>query len=189
MKQNLDSKIWNDFRQGKSYATSALYDMSIDFLYSYGKRFTADENLIMDEIQEMFVYLIQKRTTLGYTDNIKAYLQLTLRRRLYKSLQNIKNVSLDNNSEDSIISFEDELIEYESLAEKREELQKILKNLSPEKREILYYRFSDELDYSQIGEIMSISNETARQRVSRIIKEIRKGLGYSAIFILLNKFL
>ncbi|MFV0554267.1 MAG: RNA polymerase sigma factor [Mangrovibacterium sp.] len=178
-----DQTLWNDFRAGKPYAASAVYDRSVDSLYSYGKRFTPDESLIMDVIQDMFVYLIQKRTSLGETDNIKAYLQKTFRRRLHKAIDGGYHlVEFGGEYQELSLSVEEELIEFETLADKQAALKKVLDRLDPISKEILHYRFNEGLDYNQISEIMSITSETARQKVSRAMKTLRKDLGLKTFF-------
>jgi RNA polymerase sigma-70 factor (ECF subfamily) len=58
--------------------------------------------------------------------------------------------------------------------ERKEEVHKLLSNLKPEERQILYLRFIEEKDYSEISEILSISLESARQKVSRALQNTRK---------------
>ncbi len=49
-----DRKIWNDFKSSKDYALSHIYHHHIDLLFRYGRKFSRDEDLIKDAIQELF---------------------------------------------------------------------------------------------------------------------------------------
>ncbi|MFV0267448.1 MAG: RNA polymerase sigma factor, partial [Draconibacterium sp.] len=69
-----DYNLWENFKKGKDYAVSEIYDRHVDFLFNYGKKFTADEDIVLDTIQDIFFDLIRNRKNLGSTDNIRLYL-------------------------------------------------------------------------------------------------------------------
>ncbi len=82
-----DREIWEDFKSGDKKATSKIYHENIQLLYRYGKKFTTDEDLIKDKIQELFYDLIRTRENVGTTDNIRFYLIKALRRRIFSELK------------------------------------------------------------------------------------------------------
>jgi DNA-directed RNA polymerase specialized sigma24 family protein len=51
-----------------------------------------------------------------------------------------------------------------------------LKAISPKQREILFYRFMCDFEYSQICEIMSIKYDSARKQVFRAIQALKDKL-------------
>lgn len=61
---NEDKYIWEAFKNGEEYALSYIYNQNIDFLAFFGKRFTKDENLVIDCIQDLFYEIIQKKKIL-----------------------------------------------------------------------------------------------------------------------------
>ena len=180
MKQNIDTKIWEEFKNEKDEALSHIYHHNIDFLFFYGKKFTTDEELLLDVIQDLFLYLIQKRKTLGDTENIRMYLLKSFRRRLFKELKkNNRRLILgkDYHLEPEIVfSVEENIISTEEQSEKNENIRRGLQKLSTRQREVLYYKFTCGFDYNQICEIMSISYESARQLVSRAVNSLKKYL-------------
>lgn len=190
MKQNFDIKIWEEFKNGKDHALSHIYHQNIDFLFFYGKKFTTDEDLILDVIQDLFYYLIQKRKTLGNTENIRMYLLKSFRRRLFDELQK-SDIRRELNNvfklEPIIVfSIEENIIEEEEQSKKNEEIKRGMQKLNAQQREVLYYKFTCGLDYNQICEIMSISCDSARQMVSRSISSLKKYLtekGFILMFI------
>lgn len=186
---NSDKNIWNDFRRGKKYALSYIYNQYVQMLFRYGKKFSHDDDLIKDTIQELFYDLIRTRKNLGETNNISYYLMASFRRKLAKSMKKNKLLLLQSNEKEMeaeiVYSAEHELIGKEELTHKEETIKNALAELSPKQREILYYRYTCEYDYDQICEIMSLQYDSARKQVSRALKALKKVLSNNQIVLLL----
>jgi RNA polymerase sigma factor (sigma-70 family) len=185
---NSDNIIWKEFKNGKDDALSFIYHQNIDFLFFYGKKFTTDEALILDVIQDLFFYLIQKRNTLGDTENIRMYLLKSFRRSLFIELRKKEKLQKfdDTGFEPEIVfSVEENLIIAEEQSEKSLELKRGMQMLNQQQREILYYKFTCNFDYNQICEIMSISYDSARQIVSRSIQSLKKYLTLKVILLMI----
>lgn len=182
-----DKKIWDDFRKGEKSALSHIYHQHIQMLFRYGKKFTHDDDLIKDTIQDLFIDLIRTRNNLGETDNISFYLMVSFRRKLVKNLKKVEltSDSVEENelAAEIVYSAEQELINKEDLTHREEKVRKALAGLSPKQREILYYKFSCEFDYNQICEIMELQYDSARKQVSRALKVMKKALLDSGIFL------
>ncbi|GAB1454105.1 sigma-70 family RNA polymerase sigma factor [Draconibacterium sp.] len=188
MNNNSDIIIWKEFKNGKDDALSFIYHQNIDFLFFYGKKFTTDEALILDVIQDLFFYLIQKRNTLGDTENIRMYLLKSFRRSLFIELRKKEKLQKfdDTGFEPEIVfSVEENLIIAEEQSEKSLELKRGMQMLNQQQREILYYKFTCNFDYNQICEIMSISYDSARQIVSRSIQSLKKYLTLKVILLMI----
>lgn len=173
-----DREIWEDFRSGDKKATSKIYHENIQLLYRYGKKFTTDEDLIKDKIQELFYDLIRTRENLGTTDNIRFYLIKALRRRIFSELKKktILVQAADYENDCLMASCEEELIEMEINHTRDKMVRKAVEMLSPRKREILFYRYSCNFEYSQICEIMNIEYDTARKLVFRGLSSLKEYL-------------
>ncbi|MFA5330484.1 MAG: sigma-70 family RNA polymerase sigma factor [Prolixibacteraceae bacterium] len=180
MQQNFnDNQLWEDFKGDKKDALSQIYQSYVDQLFRYGKKFSTNNDLIKDTIQDLFFDLIRTRLTLGPTNNIHFYLTKAFRRRLAKNMNSSTNeTELKNETELQanyiVYSSEDEWIQKESLSKKEEWIRQGLAGLSPKQREILYYRFSCDFDYDQICEIMSMKYDSARKMVFRAIQSLRQ---------------
>ncbi|HEY5591666.1 MAG TPA: sigma-70 family RNA polymerase sigma factor [Paludibacter sp.] len=176
-----DTKLWEDFKNSEKYALTHIYYLYADPLFRYGKKFSSDNELVKDAIQDLFFDLIRTRDKLGPTDHIYFYLIKAFRRKLLKSLGGTKNRILTDDeteiySANIVYSIEDEWIQKEELTKKEEIIQKNLAELSPKQREILYYRFTCDLEYEQICEIMSMKYDSARKMVFRALKTLREHL-------------
>lgn len=188
VKLNTDKKIWDDFRTGESYALSHIYYQHVQKLFRYGKKFSNDDELIKDTIQELFFDLIRTREKLGTTDNISFYLFASFRRKLAR--KNQKDKQLVNPADEKLLeaeivySAEQEMIDKENLSEREKMLQVGLNELTPKQREILYYKYTCDFSYEQICEIMSLKYDSARKLVFRSLKSLRKALGDNDAVIL-----
>ena len=176
-----DSTIWNDFREGKSYALSYIYCRNVELLYHYGRKFSHDEALIKDAIQEVFYRLIRTRTSLGETDNIRFYLMAAFKHAIIRSIHSEKHFEVSNDENNSYelsitYSYEDELIGAETDQYKIQVVKKVLSTITPKQREILYYRYSCDYSYVEICKLMSIKYDTARKMVFRALKSLREHL-------------
>jgi RNA polymerase sigma factor (sigma-70 family) len=176
-----DFMLWEDFRKGDKQALSKIYYLYVNQLYRYGKKFSSDDELIKDLIQDLFFDLIRTRSMLGSTDHIYFYLIKSLRRRLAQQKSGSKKKEWSNDQADFpeaniIYSYEDELINKEELSKKESSVQIALAGLSPKQREILYYRYTCDFEYEQICELMSMKYDSARKMVFRALKSLRATL-------------
>ncbi len=183
-----DKKIWDDFREGESYALSHIYHKYIQFLYGYGRKISDNNALVKDSIQDLFFELIRSRENLGATDNIKFYLLASFRRKLISNLkkQNLFSFHIEEKDwqPEIIYSAEHDYIEQEKRTHREETIKKALQELSPRQREILYYKYTCGFDYEQICNIMSIKYDSARKQVCRALKVLKQVLSEQDIFTL-----
>jgi len=180
-----DKQIWNEFKNEADHALPYIYNQNIDFLFFYGKKFTTEEDLVLDTIQDLFYDLIKYRKTLSETDNIRLYLLKSFRRKLLHGIENKKKLArldFDYNLEPGIVfSIEEEMITDEEQSRQIKFIKQGLQELNAKQREVIYYKFTLGYDYDQISEIMSITYDSARQLVSRGINSLKR-------FMLENNF-
>lgn len=184
-----DKYIWDEFKNDAEHALSYIYNQNVDFLFYYGKKFTADESFILDMIQDLFYDLIRYRKNLSGTDNIRLYLMKSFRRKLIREIENKKKLAqLDSgyNLEPKIVfSIEEEMITDEEQSRKIRFIRQGLQELNAKQREVIYYKFTLGYDYSQISEIMSITYDSARQLVSRGINSLKQYMSQNDFFLIL----
>ncbi|MBW6535980.1 MAG: sigma-70 family RNA polymerase sigma factor [Mariniphaga sp.] len=181
-----DKKIWDDFRKGENYALSHIYFQHVQMLFRYGKKFSHDDELIKDTIQDLFFDLIRTRKNIGETDNICFYLMASFRRKLSKSIK--RKIPLEYSDSNELIaeivySAEHDLIDKEELSQRETAVKKALAELSAKQREILFYKFTCNFDYEQICEIMNLQYDSARKQVSRALKAMKEILSGSDMFL------
>ena len=184
-----DKDIWNKFKNEEVQALSFIYSQNIDFLFYYGRRFTSDEEFILDIIQDLFCDLIKYRKSVSQTDNIRLYLLKSFRRKLLRGIeikQKLTKLDSDYNLEPEIVfSIEEEMIDDEEQSIRTKFIRLGLLELNAKQREVIYYKFTLGYDYDQICEIMSINYDSARQLVSRGINSLKQFMSENNFILLL----
>ncbi|MEM6803421.1 MAG: sigma-70 family RNA polymerase sigma factor [Bacteroidota bacterium] len=157
----------------------ALYLAYYNPLFRYGCSIEAHKEWVHDEIQELFVWLIQHPEKWSQIQNLKAYLFKSLRRniRAKAKQQRTKSSRLDDWQERE--KWEEAPQEMALIAEENEKqisehLAKGLGKLSSHQREVIFLRFYQSMSYDEIADIFSVSNQVVRNTVFRAIKNLRK---------------
>ncbi len=182
-----DSELWDEFLSGDQLAFKTIYDNHIQSLFKFGRHFTKSEELILDCIHDVFIDLYNYRTTLNSTNNIKLYLFVSLRRKLFRNLKDKERfVSLDDESScfsyvlNSSTEPEDDL---KSL--KISWLEKSMNKLSHRQQEAIYLRFVKGLSYDELSVILQVNYQSARNLIFRGIEKLRENGNEELIYLLL----
>jgi RNA polymerase sigma factor (sigma-70 family) len=180
-----DEQIWAEFRQGSQPAFEHIYTKYFPVLYNYGRQFTADSELVKDIIQDLFIYLQQKRSTLSAVSSIKFYLYKSFRNRIIRHLNRNIFVTNDFTVEGGFdIALNHQNPEAEMDEDLLHKMQQALQTLSARQREIIMYYYYEGFSYAQITTIMGFGKiEYARILMSRTILKLRKMLGVSAFVV------
>lgn len=184
-----DKYIWEEFKNEKDQALSYIYHQNIDFLFTYGKKFTKDKDFLMDVIHDLFYSLIKSRKNLGETDNIRLYLLKSFRRKLIREIdRSKKQADLHNQYQpepEIVFSIEENLISDEEKSKAIRFIQQGMKELNSKQREVLFYKYTCDFNYTEICEMMSVTPDSARQLVSRAIHSMKKYLSSNDFFLIL----
>lgn len=187
-------EVWPRFLAGDKAAFSEIYEEFIDLLFAYGCKITRDHEMVKDCIQDVFIELHRLQPVLLHPDYLEFYLVKSLRNAILHKMQKdsrMKNVSLKE-----IIDFElkfeieKDIFELESDRLQAERLKTILRSLDPQKRELLYLRFSTGMNYGEIGQLLNINPDTVKKQLYRLLDQIREKHGVQLLemfVICLNK--
>lgn len=170
-------RLWDAYRKGSDAAFVEIYERYFEALYAYGVRITGDHAMVKDGIHEVFFDLRELRSKVGPTDSIKFYLFTCLKRKLYRASSRWEG---RRQPIDSICNFEFSmspeqlLIDQQIGDEERERLNRAIAQLSPRKKEIIYYFFYEGLTYEQTQEIMGLENvKTTRNLMYKALNFLR----------------
>lgn len=180
-------KIWNEFREGDEVAFSILFETFLDPLYRYGTKFVADQSLVKDCIQDLFVKLHNNRASLSATTNPKFYLLLSLKNIILDTIARNKRVTYVSPEDllfEATYAYGDDLSESQYDEDIKEKFEKVINMLKPRQKEAIYLRFQLELSYEEISELLQINHQSARNLVHRSISYIKKNIDLS-VFLLL----
>jgi RNA polymerase sigma factor (sigma-70 family) len=147
-------------------------------LYNYAAKFTRDDGLIKDCIQEIFISLWQRRQTAVAILSPRHYLLRAVKNKVLKALyrNDQKGYPIDLPDEYDFsqeFSVERILIEKQISEEKAEKLKRILSLLSKRQQEVIYLKFYQYLDQGQIAEQMDISRQSVYNLLHETIQRIR----------------
>ena len=185
-----DKDIWAAFRSGDESSLQIIFDKYYIPLFNYGHKFSADDHLIEDALQDLFVKLWKNRNGIKDTDSVKNYLYKSFRRVLLRMLEvHQRKYSFAVLDEWPGISQE---IAYDQMMISRERLEKIqgnlvaaLEKMTPRQREIIHLRYYEEMEYEEIAALMQLSVSSTYKLLYKAIDTLRQYLSKSDLLILL----
>lgn len=195
-----DTIKWSDIVDGREAAYNALYDRYADLLYGYGMKIVADEAVVMDAMQTLFMNIFEKRKSLSAPNSMAAYLCRSLKNLLINEMQSAssKYTCKINDADAADYDFdlqpdiENALIAGEEENEKLRIFKEELSKLSRQQREMLYLRYYKGLAIEEIAEILSVSKRTVYNTTNNALTRLRENkvlaryFGNAAIMFLLS---
>ena len=133
-----DHYLWQCLKYGNSDSLKELYFRYYNELFQYGLKITNNPSNTKEAIQDLFVYIWEKHTTLNDVRCVKSYLFRSFRNRLIK--QDTLKLSFIENYESVDKSFcgfskEDLIINDENNEELKKRVQNSLNKLSKNQKE------------------------------------------------------
>ena len=169
--------VWKHFRQGDQAALARIFSENYESLYCYGRKLIADEDLVKDCIQNLFLKMWMSRHKLMPIKTVKPYLLKSLRRHIGDqiiSLNRQKEMHQRFNGDFQItFSHEDFLIALQTSQQKSEALARSLNELPCRQREAIFLRFYEALDYEKIAEVMNLNVQSVRNLIYQSLKAIK----------------
>ncbi|HTL07181.1 MAG TPA: sigma-70 family RNA polymerase sigma factor [Chitinophagaceae bacterium] len=148
-------------------------------LYNYAARFTQDEALIKDCIQEVFISLWQRRQTIGIILSPKFYFLRAIKNKVLKSLDKAqRKFGLQVLPEDydftHEFSVEKMIIAKQVTEENAVRLNGLLAQLSKREKEVIYLKYYQYLDNGQVAELMNISRQSVYNLLHEAIRKLKE---------------
>jgi RNA polymerase sigma factor (sigma-70 family) len=183
-KQEQHVRLWAAFKSGDWDAYTSLYHAYFRLLNNYGYKFTRDVKLIEDVIHDLFVNLWTNRENLGNPSSIKNYLYKSVRNMLFRKVRNQLRFADLMESDEHVpfeVSFDHQLIMNEEQKNIQDTLKKVLNQLPPRQREIVYLRFYDGLSYEEIADIMGINVSSTYKLLYKALENLQQSMGAIAL--------
>jgi RNA polymerase sigma factor (sigma-70 family) len=183
-----DASIWSSYREGDELAFRQLYDIYNAGLMKYGFRFTRDQHVIEESIQDLFIKLWQNRKNIGPTPSVKFYLYKSFRRVLARKLEYLPDTVSYAEQDDRLqfrfeIGQDEVLMQKERLQELKRKLEAAMSGMTDRQREAIYLKFYEDLSYEEISEMMSITSKATYKLVYRALDHLRENFVLLAFFI------
>jgi len=172
-----EQQLWERLRGGDKGALEQIYRQEVDFLIQYGLKICADQPLVQDAVQDLFVQLWQRREGVNTTTAIRPYLLVALRRSVVRQMQTRSKHQDERPVEEFSFGAElsvDQLMEREELSqEQASQLQRAFQELSDRQREAVYLRYYQGMAYEEVSTIMGLNYQSVRNLVSAGIRRLR----------------
>lgn len=170
--------VWDKMKSGDEKALSEIFTFYYSDLYKYGITLVDLPDLVKDSIQDVFVRIWEKRSTIGDVQNPKAYLISSVRRKLFANKEphsnEISDELLKTEGKQNFSFSPSDFIEIEETSRQiRNSLVVAINNLPERQRELVFLRFYYNLRYIEIGRIMEVNEQTVRNLMQRALLNLR----------------
>ena len=175
--QHSDLKIWTLFKTGDENAFCFIYRKYFPILFDYAYRFSSNEALIKDCIQDLFIYIRRNRAHLNKTTSIKLYLFVALRRRLIRYLKREDKFDFRSNFVDldaSEMPFEFQLINEQQDNANEHKLQTAIQQLPERQKKAIYYFYFENFSYQEVAKLMDMTHvKSARNLIYKALISLK----------------
>ncbi len=175
--------IIDKIRNGDEHAFRDLFKAYYEPLIKYALRYVHDVQTAEDIICDIFLKIWEDRTQLNIHINVKSYLYRMARNHSLNYLKTKKPDLVDNFRLNLSLSSDasDEQVHLDEIAK---HIQEAIAELPDRSRSVFTMHRYDNLKYSEIAEILNISEGTVETHMVRALKFLRKRLDFLLSFIL-----
>jgi RNA polymerase sigma factor (sigma-70 family) len=171
-------QLWLQFKNGNRQAFAELYQIHITSLIAYGSKLCDSEEVLKDNIQDLFIELWNSKENLADVDCVKFYLFKALRNKLLRSekkrqLQSPLSVVYSDSFQSPV---ETEIINKETRESQINILRKAVNTLTKRQQEIIQLRFYLGFSNEQIAELMSMNYQSVSNLMYSALCRIKKNL-------------
>ncbi|WP_420321521.1 RNA polymerase sigma factor [Flagellimonas sp.] len=189
-KDTIDFTLWTRFKNGDKNAFETIFKLHYTSLFFYGYKISNSKALTEDTLQDFFTYLYEKRESLDQVINIHAYLIVSYRRRLFKTL-NKRNRDLKKmekaTGQNQILFYEQELqIHQPSFGTNNIQLVNLLNQLPERQKEAIFLKYYNGLTVKEIAAIMDISNQSVSNTLQKAFSWLRKKVDHHKLLRILK---
>jgi RNA polymerase sigma factor (sigma-70 family) len=155
-------------------------------LFDFGFRFCQDGEIVKDCLQQLYLDLWNRGFDVAHDRRIKSYLFKAIKNRVLREKEKWSKNSPIEEGYDFVLEFgaEMSMIALEGDRELAFKLQKILNELPPRQREIIYLKFYQGLDTDQISAIMGINPQSVHNLLQKAYQNIK--LDWKVLLLLLS---
>jgi RNA polymerase sigma factor (sigma-70 family) len=182
----MNKQTWQHIIDGDRAAYASMYTEYFKKLFNYGRKFTIDETLIEDSIQEMFLDIWHKKEKMLEVDSFNSYFYSSFRFILFKKIKSAgKTVQSNDFDDEPEFSSEYLLIKRESDKALQQSLQAALAELTPRQREAIFLRFYEGLSYEEVAGILDISVKATYKIMARSLMVLKESMMLPLVLIVL----
>ncbi|MHB1178961.1 MAG: RNA polymerase sigma factor [Daejeonella sp.] len=172
-----DQKLVALLKEGRHAAFTEVYDRYWASMYAHVYKMLRDKEETKDLLQDMFSSLWLKSSELKDETKLSGHLYLSARNRVFNLIQKNK-VKSDYLSSTALFLSEAGTETMEKLNEKDliNAIEAEIRNLPPKMRKIFELSRKENLTHKEIGEKLSLSDQTVRKQVQNALRILRPKL-------------
>jgi RNA polymerase sigma factor (sigma-70 family) len=175
---------WQKFTEGSHEALHDLYKQHYLGLINYGIKLIGDRQHANDCIIEMLLGLWEKREKLPVVENVRSYLLTCLRTTIFQKIRSdkvreVKEGYAHSLSDTFESSYEEKITNRQSDSVIKARLLNSMNKLTDRQKELLQYKFFDDLSYDEIALKCNISKKTAYNIVYDALQKLKADLQHS----------
>jgi RNA polymerase sigma-70 factor (ECF subfamily) len=176
-----DQILWKGLRQGDKEMLLALYKKYYHSLLFIGLKEIKDAQLVKDTIQQLFLNLWEKRSSIEEARNIRSYIITSFLRKLnYDWKRSGKTGSLqvvwNNFSEDPQPNPEEGLVRKDEQNQLFKLLMQHINELPNRQKELIVLKFYEGLSYDEIVQKTGLSHRTVYNKIHEGLKKLKLDL-------------
>lgn len=138
--------IFAKLQRGDEKAFSYFYKFYINDMYAYGRSMGADDENVMDAIQDVFMIVFFNKPQFKSPAHFKFFLLKSLKNKLYdlfksKASSNLTDIQNDVFNFSIKTTILDEIIDDEDRVVVQQKVDKLLNSLTPLQKEAVYLRY------------------------------------------------
>jgi RNA polymerase sigma factor (sigma-70 family) len=173
----LYQEIWTKIRAGDQSALVLLYKSMYQVLLNTGTRYTNDQEILKDHVQQLFLYLWEQQGKLPEVQFVRTYIINAYRNRLVNSLKQIPRFVpvTEEEGNDQFIekSYLEKLLVYQENESKRLRLESAMTQLTERQFELLEMRFFLQMGYDEMEAALGISRKTIYNIIFNALESLR----------------
>jgi RNA polymerase sigma factor (sigma-70 family) len=167
---------WMLALEGDTNAFHSIHRELFRGLYEYALKLLQDAQLAEDAVQELFVKVWVKRAAIGQLQKVKPYFFTALRRQVLNHLRNRRSRELRIGSlprPDIEFSPEEIVVRDEEYVTLQGKIAAMLNELPKRQKEVIYLHYFEEMDYTQIAEVMGIHYQSVLNLTQKALRKLR----------------
>src|SRR5436190_9901304 len=164
-----DPQLIAAINDGDAAAFEVLYYRHRDWVVNLAHRFTGNEDLALDVLQETFLYFLRKFPGFKLTANLKTF--------FYPAIKNLSIAARRKAGRYQSTETEQQQLEQPPAATPADhpgDLAAALANLSADHREVLLLRYVDGLQLAEIAEATGVPLGTVKSRLHHALESLRQ---------------
>lgn len=173
-----DDALWQRVSAGDEPAFTQLMQRYTGRLISYGRKWSADDELVKDCVQDVFIELWLQRHRKQPIESVRAYLLASVRHRIGRLTQRAlrEGNRLDESTQTEFtitFSVEDYWITDEESRIRIDRLNRYVNQLPARQREVIYLKYHQNLTQTQIAGVMGITYQSVSNLLQRTLAALR----------------